>query len=70
MTRVQIQLKLTHPLDEVLLSRIRDAQAIYGIESILVDDAAQLLTVNYDATRLRPLEVSAALRKCGIPIHE
>ena len=70
MTRIQVQFPLKHPLNDTLLGRIRDAQAIYGIESIVVDDGGEQLTVNYDATRLKPVEVAAALRRRGIPVPE
>jgi hypothetical protein len=70
LTRIQVQFPLKHPLNETLLGCIRDAQAIYGIESIVVDESGAQLTVNYDATRLKPIEVAAALRRRGIPIPE
>lgn len=68
MTRVTIRLPLAHALDAALWQRIRDAHALYGIERIVVDPSETLLTVDFDATRLRPVEVSAALKRCGIPI--
>lgn len=68
LTRVKLHLPLAHALDAALWERIRDAHAIYGIERIVVDPLETGLTVDYDATRLRPGEVSAALKRCGIPV--
>ena len=68
LTRVQIHLPLAHPLDATLWERLRDAHAIYGIERLVVDASQTEIMVDYDATRLRPLEVSAALRRYGIPV--
>jgi hypothetical protein len=68
LTKVQARFKLDNPLDEQLLERIRDAQAIYGIERIKVEDPAATLMVEYDATRLRPAEVESALRQSGIAV--
>ena len=34
MTKVQIRFKLQKPLDDVLLARISDAHAFYGIQKV------------------------------------
>lgn len=69
MTKVQIHFKLPEALDEQLLERISNAQAIYGIEHIKVDPSLTALEVEYDATRLRPPEVEAALKRCGLAVE-
>ena len=68
MTKVQIHFRLQKPLDETLLARISDAYALYGIQKIKVAPALDSLTVEYDATRLRPAEVEAALAGAGLPV--
>jgi hypothetical protein len=68
MTKVQIQLRLQHVLDDTLLARLADASSIYGIQKIRVDPSLDGLLVEYDATRLRPAEVHAALAHAGIPV--
>ena len=70
MTKVQIDFQLRHALDDVLMKRISDAYAIYGIQKIKLAVSANALTVEYDATRLRPAEVHAALTRAGIPLEE
>ncbi len=56
-------------MDEQLMERVSDAQAIYGIERITLDRAMTGMEVEYDATRLRPAELEARLRACGLPVE-
>ena len=68
MTKVQIRFKLQKPLTDVLLARIADAHAFYGIYMIQVSPAMDGLTVEYDATRLKPAEVESAIAGAGIAV--
>jgi hypothetical protein len=68
MTKVQIDFPLQHALDDQLMTRIACAYSIYGIQKISLAPAQDTLTVEYDATRLRPAEVHAALTRVGIPV--
>jgi hypothetical protein len=68
MTKVQIDFQLQHVLDDELMTRIADAYSIYGIQKIRLAPSQDGLTVEYDATRLRPAEVHAALTRVGIPV--
>jgi hypothetical protein len=70
MTKVQIRFRLTQPLDENLLKRLSDANAIYGIERIRLAPNMESVTVDYDATRLRPAEVESALTGIGIAVQQ
>jgi hypothetical protein len=67
MTKIQLHFDLERPLDEALMERIAKANAVYGIERIFVAPTLDALTVEYDATRLNPMEVEAVLQKRGIP---
>jgi hypothetical protein len=67
MTKVQMGFRLERPLDQQLMSRMAQAYSIYGIQKIQISPSADALTVEYDATRLRPAEVHAALSAAGIP---
>lgn len=69
MTKIQKQFRLLRPLDELLLERIADVHSIYGIQHVQVAPSLDRLTVEYDATRLRPEEVDAALARAGIPVE-
>jgi hypothetical protein len=68
MTKVQIRFRLQRPLDETMLGRISDEHARYGIQKIRVEPSLDALTVDYDATRLRPAEVESALTGAGIAV--
>lgn len=68
MTKVQVQFRLERPLDDALMMRIAKVYSIYGIQKIEVKESMDGLTVEYDATRLRPAEVRSALMTAGIPL--
>jgi hypothetical protein len=69
MTKVQIRFRVERPLDDAMLSRIADAHALYGIQRVSVSPARDGLTVEYDATRLRPADVESALAGAGIAVE-
>jgi hypothetical protein len=69
MTKVQIRFRLQKPLDEPGLAAIARVHAKYGILKIKVAESLDALTVEYDATRLGPAEVEAALSGAGIPLQ-
>ena len=62
-----MRFRLQKPLDESALTAISTVNAKYGIQRIQVADSLDSLMVEYDATRLRPAEVEAALAVAGIP---
>lgn len=67
MTKVQIHLALQRALDDDMMKRISDANSIYGIEHIKILPSLKEITVEYDATRLKPGEIERALALAGIP---
>ena len=69
MTKVQMRVRLQRPLDDASLTGISNAYSIYGIQKIRVDASMDALTVEYDATRLRPAEVESALAQAGVPVN-
>jgi len=69
MTKVQIDFQLQHRLDDALMTCLGKAYSIYGIQKISLAPSQDSLTVEYDATRLRPAEVQAALTRVGIPVE-
>lgn len=68
MTKVQVHFALQRPLDDALMARISDAHALYGMLQVKLDSSLDGITVEYDASRLRPAEVEAALTGYGIPV--
>jgi hypothetical protein len=69
MTKVQVRFRLQKPLDDSMLAHISNASAIYGIQKLKVAPSLDALMVEYDASRLRPAEVEAALAGAGIPVE-
>jgi len=69
MTRVQVRFRLQKPLDDSMLAHISNASAIYGIQKLKVEPSLDALMVEYDASRLRPAEVEAALAGAEIPVE-
>jgi hypothetical protein len=69
MTKVQIRFRLQKPPDEAALQRLSDTATLYGIQKIQLSNSMDGLLVEYDATRLRPAEVEAALESAGIAIE-
>jgi hypothetical protein len=68
MTKVQIRFTVQRPLDDAALAGISLVNSKYGIQKIQVSPDMNGLTVEYDATRLRPAEVEAALAGAGIAV--
>ena len=66
MTKVQIRFRLQEPLHEIQLERLTDLRGVYGILNFEAKTGATALGVEYDATRLRPEEVAALVRRAGI----
>lgn len=52
-----------------MMEQIAEAHAIYGIQKVQVAPSLDGLTVEYDATRMRPADVEAALANAGIPVE-
>ena len=68
MTKVQIRFRVQKPLDDAALAGISLVNSKYGIQRIKVSPDLEGLTVEYDATRLRPAEVEAAFAVAGIAV--
>jgi hypothetical protein len=69
MTRVQINFRLTRPLDDAMLARLSNESTLYGIQHVKLNPSLDGLMVEYDASRLRPAEVEAALAGAGIAVQ-
>jgi hypothetical protein len=69
MTKVQWRFRLVRPLDERMMTQIVNAHTIYGIQRIQVAPSADEIMVEYDASRLKPADVEAALARAGIPVE-
>jgi hypothetical protein len=69
MTRVQMNFRLLKPLDDSMMKRLSNESTLYGIQQVKLNPSLDGLMVEYDATRLRPAEVEAALTGAGIPVQ-
>jgi hypothetical protein len=69
MTRVQMHFRLRKPLDEATMTRLSGEHTLYGIQQVKLNPALDGLMVEYDASRLRPAEVEAALAGAGISVE-
>lgn len=67
MTRVERSFQLREPLAEEHLERIARLHSLYGILRVRPQGDASLW-VEFDATRLTPKDVEAAIASAGIPI--
>jgi hypothetical protein len=68
MTKVQIRFRLERPLDEQMMPRIASAHSIYGFMHLQVEPSTNEIMVEYDASRLKPADVWAELKRQGIPV--
>jgi hypothetical protein len=69
MTKVEVEYKLVRGLGEELLRSLEAIHSVYGIRSARLSAAMDTLTVEYDASRLRPDEVDRALLRAGLPVR-
>jgi allophanate hydrolase subunit 1 len=67
MTKVEIHYELAQPMDEALMQRVADAHGLFGMQHVQLAPSMTQLTVCYDASRLTPAQVDAALHRAGIP---
>jgi len=69
MTKVQRHFQLQRPVDDVLMERLAQINAIYGIEQVRIRPDGNLM-VEYDATRMSRAEVEGIIERAGIPVTE
>lgn len=68
MTKMQMRFDLQRPVDDQTALQITKINGVYGIEHIKVAPTLDKITIEYDATRLSPVEVETLLWKFGIPV--
>jgi hypothetical protein len=67
MTKTQVHYELTRPIDDALMEQISSAHRIFGMLRVQLTPSLKELVVDYDASRLTPAQVEAALHHSGIP---
>ena len=69
MTKVDAHFALTRALGDDDLDAIARVHGVYGIQRVILrQPALDSIDVEYDATRMSPNDVGAALLRAGIPI--
>ena len=67
MTLVEITYELQAPLTEQQLRHLGEFANTYGLRSFRLDESKQLLSFEYDASRLRETQVTHVLGQAKIP---
>jgi hypothetical protein len=68
MTKVQLSYKLTRPINDATMDAIARAHGIYGLLRVSLAPSMDKIIVEYDASRLSPLEVETRLHELGIAV--
>ena len=70
MTQMDIKFRYeNHPTEDSMLA-LGKLKEVYGIRRVLIDEEWNVITVEYDATRLTATVVEQLLRRGGIDIVE
>jgi len=68
MSKAEVHYRLSAPPDDKLLDAIDRAHGIYGLLAVKLTPSQDAVTVQYDASRLLPADVDAALLGSGLPV--
>jgi hypothetical protein len=68
MTLLEITYELQSPLSLEQLSRLGEFANTYGLRKFRVDEQKNHLTFEYDASRLRDLQIMHVLGQAGIAV--
>ena len=69
MTKVTLHYDLRRKLTDDDLSAVSNVHSTYGIARLQVAPSLDKITVDYDASRLKKLDVEAKLMEFGLPIQ-
>ncbi|HEY1472266.1 MAG TPA: hypothetical protein VGF61_24720 [Candidatus Acidoferrum sp.] len=68
MTLLEITFKLHSPLTHKQLERLGEFANTYGLRSVHVDEQNNLITFEYDASRLTEAQIAHVLGQAGIAV--
>ena len=57
------------PLSETQIRALARVRDVYGIRALRIDEAANQIAIEYDATRLDAARVSGLLRGCAVAVE-
>lgn len=70
MTQLDVMYRYGVPPNEAAMMALARIREVYGIRSLILDEAARTVRVEYDATRLTQPAVTSLLRRSGLDITE
>ncbi len=70
MSSVEISFRFQGAFQPQVLPRTQEQHGFFGIRKMRVDPDRNIITVEYDATRLDPKGVESVLRRVGMPVVE
>ena len=68
MTKVQHDYDLLRKLNDDDAGAIENVHGYYGIQKITISPALDHISVDYDATRMSPADLTSVLVRYGVPI--
>lgn len=70
MTTLEISYRYAQPLRRLEVRALSSLTEVYGIRRVQFDEKAQIVRVEYDASRLQENSVTALLRRAGLDLKE
>lgn len=68
MTKVTLHFDLSRPLTDDDYTNVGALHSVYGMAHVQPNASGDKLTVDYDASRLKPSDVKAVLARYGMPL--
>jgi hypothetical protein len=69
MTRVEAHYEFEAPFEEGFAESVGELHAVYGLQSVQLNQELNGLSVIFDASRLKPEDVDHVLRRNGLPVR-
>ena len=70
MTFLEVAYHYGAPLREATMRALDDVREVYGVRRITFDPKAQIVRLEFDASRLKEPVVAALLRNAGVDLRE
>lgn len=70
MTQLDVLFRYGIPPSESSIAAIARIREVYGVRQLAIDERAQTVRLEYDATRLSPPALHRMLRNAGLDITE
>jgi hypothetical protein len=70
MTFLEVAYRYGTPLREATMRALDDVREVYGVRRITFDPKAQIVRLEFDASRFKEPVVAALLRNAGVDLRE